>query len=334
MGKILSIFMGIIALPLTILNIFGAVVAGIWLGALGEWSTLLAGLAYMAFGAFIIGLMLAPTLIVALPMIRFAEKKNVLGVALVGALSIGFTYLVFMFSSMGVYGYLSDTYQSSSSALFLVWFFAVAISPWTFMASKEKDNEGTWITLFISQSVLLLFIVLLGVFDFTYPAARNTAGYALAILSLVNVGMAVSSVMNGGESLIRSGENNTSKYYADDLQAYVIALIWIAAGDSQLRRSEIVEIKDSFHRLTGERISQQFIKNINSNIKNNLSDDELDGILSDVDPEIRPIIFRGACRVAGADSDLAKEEKVRLATLAEILGISKKEASEIISQPV
>jgi len=73
-----------LAVPLLILNMLAGVVGGIWLGVMGEWSPLLAGIAYMLGGVLAITIVMMPAMMLTMPAAAAAERGRVISAALLG----------------------------------------------------------------------------------------------------------------------------------------------------------------------------------------------------------------------------------------------------------
>jgi len=160
----------VLSVPILFLNVIGGIVGGIWLMIAGEWSLFLGGLIYMAFGAMILGLLLMPGLLLGMPAVMFAEKRNYVMFFIFGLLSLAYTY-----SLIGISTYfVSDWVLSFSTAPLwatLLWLYAVVLAPWQYMASKEDDSSSSGMTTFFLALGIVALIISIGVFGSTLSQA-------------------------------------------------------------------------------------------------------------------------------------------------------------------
>lgn len=151
MGRLIRVLM----FPLLVLNTVGWIIAAIWLAILGHWGTLGIALLIALFGAFLLGFILAPGLLLAAPAAWFAERQRMWGVVLFGALSLLYTYIVIAGWSLGTFLFFVRTARSLGDAIPLMLLgYAAAAGPLSFLASKEGDSEGTMITVFVTELAL------------------------------------------------------------------------------------------------------------------------------------------------------------------------------------
>ena len=151
---------------ITILNVFGGIVGGLWLLFSGEWLFVL-----LAFGiSLIIPTVYSFTLmpigfLFALPITYFTEKKKTALAIIFGAINMLVNNIVLLLWVIMVFAYMIDTAKVSgiNAIPFLLFGWEVAIGPFTYMASKEpRDSFATFISVFFMQiSYLLLGILYL-----------------------------------------------------------------------------------------------------------------------------------------------------------------------------
>jgi len=152
MGGIITALM----LPLMILNTIGGIVGAIWLAFLGEWSLLGMGLLYMMAGAFLISFALLPGMLFAVPMVWAVKKNQPILATLFGLPALIWTFFVLGVSCMLVFQYMAYGNEENFIPYFL-WAYAVAMAPWSYMASKEEMSEGVGhaFPLFFGQIALI-----------------------------------------------------------------------------------------------------------------------------------------------------------------------------------
>jgi hypothetical protein len=151
-----GIFFLILA-PLMILNMLGGIIGGIWLAFLGEWSTLIFGIAYMVVGALAISVLLLPAMALAIPVAALGER-SIIAALLLGIPSLIWTFAVMAVSCAWVFGGITATPEGTLIPYFL-WGYATAIAPWSYMASKERDNSYSAASVFFAQVGIIAMMV-------------------------------------------------------------------------------------------------------------------------------------------------------------------------------
>lgn len=128
--------------PIIILNFFAPVVGGIWLGFLGEWSAIGVGIAYMFMGVMIVSILIIPSILLGAPAILLIRKGHRFWGGILGIPSLAWTHLIIVGSGAFVLFYFrEEAYRSDYLLPFLLWGGAVAVAPWTYLASKEPNSS-------------------------------------------------------------------------------------------------------------------------------------------------------------------------------------------------
>jgi len=151
-----SLFLLVMA-PLMLLNLVGGLIGGVWLAILGDWSTILFGIAYMAVGAIGLSLLLAPAMALAIPMAALAER-HVMAATLFGLPALIWTFVVIAASCAWVFSGITSTPEGSLIP-YLLWGYATAIAPWSYMASKEADDGHSGVAVFFASLGLIAMMV-------------------------------------------------------------------------------------------------------------------------------------------------------------------------------
>jgi hypothetical protein len=146
--------------PMLVLNLLGGLVGGVWLAILGDWSTLFFGIAYMVVGAFALSLLLAPAMLLALPMAALGERRA-FAAALIGLPAMIWTYAVIAVSCAWVFRGITMTPQGSLIP-YLLWGYAAATAPWSYMASKEGNDGHSGVAVFFASLGLIAMMWLYG----------------------------------------------------------------------------------------------------------------------------------------------------------------------------
>src|SRR5208283_1333098 len=89
----LAIIVGVLSVPIMILNFASGIIAGIWLAILGEWSLLGIGILFLFTSHWLIGLLLLPMLPVDALTLYLSGRKNPLGY-LTGYISFLYTNIL------------------------------------------------------------------------------------------------------------------------------------------------------------------------------------------------------------------------------------------------
>ncbi len=163
----MHILFAMFIVPFLLLNTLGAVVAGIWLLAIGEWRPLLVGIGMMFAGIFLISFALMPGMLVSAGGIALHEKGGMLRP--IGWLLM-VTGLLWTFLIMTAWaGQLSLEYFTSKSSKetfwpLLIWSYSVATVPWAYMARKEMQSgeNAAATSTFALQIGYVIAMVILG----------------------------------------------------------------------------------------------------------------------------------------------------------------------------
>jgi hypothetical protein len=153
------------------------------------------GILYLLVGAFLISIVLAPSLLLAMPVTFFAERRNTFGVLFFGMLGAAYNAIIIYFSCAWVFNtYTSEIPNGNSIFPYLLWAYGIATAPWVYMASKEagianKEGGGaigTFMSIFFSKLGLVVVVVATGFFGI----ALSTSLYIFAIFLAIEVVLA------------------------------------------------------------------------------------------------------------------------------------------------
>jgi hypothetical protein len=153
-----------LTVPLTLINGFGGIVAGIWLAVLGEWGAIGYGIAMLCIGGFLIGLAMMPGILVGAPAITFYEKGNKVGFYILGFLSALYTITVLTVWCVAILYFFEERAHGGLIVPLLLWSYGVATGPIGWLARKELEsgNEYAMIhTFFVQVAYVLVILVLL-----------------------------------------------------------------------------------------------------------------------------------------------------------------------------
>ena len=179
--KPLMSVVNILAFPLIVLNTLGSFISGIWLATLGEWATI-------GFGLLI--LVVAPrflrwSLQFVLPLNYFLNKGKAFGMIVSATLTSVYTVLLMTIWCCGIF-FLFITWADASDFIpHLIWSYGIAISPWGFLASKERENFDFAISTFFAELayITLMLFVLFTTIN-VYDALKIFAVFMVIALTL------------------------------------------------------------------------------------------------------------------------------------------------------
>ena len=203
MGKIgewivtvLGGIMSLLSIPLFFLNMFGGIVAGIWLLFLHRWSEFGLGIFILFAGSFLLGLVTMPSFLLQTGGGALLQKgKAITGGILMLLGSLWIYFVVYMWCGL-IFVMMTAGADGHPWPLAL-WGYANAVGPWAYMASKEgREATGSTIVVFTAQlGVVAMMIGYL--FLGASPNAAGLAGYLfpfIALGALVHAALGVAMV--------------------------------------------------------------------------------------------------------------------------------------------
>ena len=152
-----------LSIPLMILNMLGGVVSGIWLGVLGEWRIIGAGILVFFVSTGLLGFALMPSLLLSAPAAYCAEKGKTVGLVFFGALSSVYILGLITAWCCGVLFLFVKDASAGSLIPRLLWSYGLATGPWAYMASKDaQGGEGfaSMLATFLAQLAYATIILL------------------------------------------------------------------------------------------------------------------------------------------------------------------------------
>lgn len=197
LAKILAV-MTLFTVPIMLLNMFGGIIAGIWLAILGEWWPLGYGLALLVVSTFALSFILMPGIFLfGMPGAYLLSRGSVLGYPF-ALLSPLYTFAVMTVWCVWVFHLYMQYADARSFLPLLLWSYGTATGPWTYMASKERDNTASAVSTFAAQVGYIVMIVMAVFFQ---PSLLDLAkGFgAVMIIALTlqfAVGIAMTAMQN------------------------------------------------------------------------------------------------------------------------------------------
>jgi hypothetical protein len=180
--------------PLMFLNTFGAIIAGIWLAVLGEWSAIGLGLLAMFAGGILLGLAMAPGILFAAPTAYFVEKNIKVGAWFFGALSLLYTTtIIFIWCVICLFLFLKRANPDSFFPI-LLWSYGAATGPIAWLAQKDSQagNNYAMIPTFFSQIGYASAILAMLIFNAGFFVAALIIFIAMVLSGIFQIYMAFS----------------------------------------------------------------------------------------------------------------------------------------------
>ena len=156
----LTNLIGILTIPIMILNFGGGIIGGIWLAILGEWKLLGIGIALLFTAHWFLSLLMMPVMLISGIAMHF-EKKSKFLLYLFGFFSQIYTNALIIDTCVFAFFMCSKFYRGDIGVgyiPYLLWSWGMALGPWQFFASKEPDNEFSAITLLSASIFYFLFL--------------------------------------------------------------------------------------------------------------------------------------------------------------------------------
>lgn len=148
---------------LSMLNVFGGVIGGIWLAVLGEWRLFLMGLLASLVAPLPLGLAVVPGgLLFGLPGLKLLEKGHIILSAPFVFLSQAYTLAIVGIWCFGVFLFFMGKANDLPLWPMLLWSYSVAMAPWSYLAQKEMQTGGGQaesITLFFAQLAFVAMVL-------------------------------------------------------------------------------------------------------------------------------------------------------------------------------
>lgn len=182
--------------PIMILNIFGGIVAGIWLAILGEWGNIIQGIGFIVFSGLLISFALMPGLLFSGPAIIAMERgKKILGVFL-GFLSVLYTYALITIWCIWIMRLFVSSATESTIIPLLIWSYEVALAPWVWLAIKDQQGGGNEFSIFATFLTQIAYIV--AMIMFFLSATLGTIAITFAVIMLIAAILQM-TIASGGE---------------------------------------------------------------------------------------------------------------------------------------
>jgi hypothetical protein len=183
-----------VSIPLMLLNVFGGVIAGVWLAILGKWGTIIGGICLMIASTWLIGLALMPSWLFLMPAAYFAERRKTVLFAFFGALGSAYTLaLVTVWCCSVLFVFLNKA-TASDFLPRVLWSYGVAIGPWGYMASKDQgESFASTLSTFLAQIAYIVVVLLAATVGLTLTESLKIFGAFMAVGLLIQIAVGVAA---------------------------------------------------------------------------------------------------------------------------------------------
>jgi hypothetical protein len=186
--KTVIALLSLLMVPLTIANLLGGVVGGIWLAFLGEWGVIGWGIGFLIFSALGLGIAMMPGMLITAPGVMLAQRgREAAGIPF---LVLGTVYQCAVLAAWCPFVLYFFVSQATSDSLLpvLIWSYGAATGPISHMAGKEEQagmaSESTFLITLLAQ---VGYVVAIGMILFAEPSILDvlTLFGSLMVLGVV-----------------------------------------------------------------------------------------------------------------------------------------------------
>ena len=158
--KVTNSFLYLLLTIIIILNFSSGIVGGIWLLVLKDWPIIVLGLLYGFFMPWVFSLAYLPTMGLSAVMFNRFEKKKYSQASMLGFIISLYDNILILAWVLFVFFYVALGVKGSAYIPYMLWGYSVAISPLSYMASKEEKSIGTFLGVLIAQIGYFLLVIL------------------------------------------------------------------------------------------------------------------------------------------------------------------------------
>lgn len=164
--KIVLSLLRALLLPLVLINMLGWVVSGIWLAWLGEWRTIGLGLVFLLASLTMLGLALVPSLLISGAAAACFQRRQIAPYILLHAISGLYVIGIQTVWCCGVLFFFTESLSQEKRIPTLLWSYAIATAPWSFMASKDRGEQpeqgfASRLSSFLGQVAYLVIVMVI-----------------------------------------------------------------------------------------------------------------------------------------------------------------------------
>lgn len=170
---------GILSLPIMILNIVSGIVGGIWLAVLGEWVLIAIGILYFLFSKWIINILMAPAVLIAEIAGHYYSKRKGFFANLFAFISQLYTNIIIATNCVFAFFICSRFYSGNIGVgyiPYLLWSWDMALGEWRVLSSRHPGGltefgviSATFFyflfltSIFISRVLPIIIVIIFGV---------------------------------------------------------------------------------------------------------------------------------------------------------------------------
>ena len=158
MKDILIKFFSFLAIPFWVLNMFGGVVAVVWLAILGEWSLIVFGIIGFFVGRYLIIALLLPAALILSPGAYFLRRGIMSGTYFFGFLGALYCTAVLTVWSLFVLDFFVQQVLPQSLFPILLWSYIIATAPILWLAKKDIQDSGGDQTIVITIFIQIAYV--------------------------------------------------------------------------------------------------------------------------------------------------------------------------------
>jgi len=195
---------GILLAPLALLNMFGLIVAGVWLAVLGQWGTIGVGVALLLVSTFAMGIALLPQMVLGLPAIWCLQRGHKFFGLVFGSISIAYLNVLITVWCVGSLWYFMSRVTCQAEVIpTLIWSYSVATAGWSNAAAQEArsgDGSAAGLTVMFLE---IGYVLMMGMIVFANPSKLDVA---IAFAAVMTIAFVASITILGVEThLTKSG---------------------------------------------------------------------------------------------------------------------------------
>ncbi len=187
MKKLFENLMNIISVPIILTNLFGGIIAFVWLIIEAEWDLIIFGLAGLFTSAFVLGFAFLPSAAISFIGITFYEKKIKLLAYPLFLVSAFLNICILVIWTYLVYTYALVTADTSTPKIAVtLWAYGVTVGPIQFMASKgSAENIGSFILTFFLSAGCLCLTLFIGFGSGTYGVIAYLSSMIICLIVML-----------------------------------------------------------------------------------------------------------------------------------------------------
>lgn len=179
--------LGVISVPLMVLNFISGFISAIWLLIIGEWRSVVLGIVIVAVASFILGILILPTLLLAGLASTGKRALQYISVVL-STLYVG--TIIVVWCTVILLVFLGRTSPRNIIPMML-WSYEVATGPWAYMASKDGDNTYSMISTEFAEVGYAVVLVMI------FLKSSNFLGMIMALAACMLIGQVINWTVLG-----------------------------------------------------------------------------------------------------------------------------------------